>query len=246
MDTLSQHSQSTTAERRTLEGEKNALDTRVRELQRLVQQHEMRSVSSNISRGPGRPRSSSATNCRLPVVEQELSDVRAQLALKENHFRVLQDKFSRAQDDLVRAENIRISSEKINQKIILDLTAAVAAKEEELEALADSQVGGCAGERETALMQRIEEDEAKIAALEKIAEEHHTNRASQAAYNKLQSRLNMECEKLVRCEELRVRVLHERDELLKERDNVQQEIRKNRELLQVTQELLRDSNARQV
>ncbi|KAG6335470.1 hypothetical protein ID866_3620 [Astraeus odoratus] len=245
MDTLSQHSLSSNAERRMLEGDKHVLEARVRELQQMVQQHEIQVTSSNVPRRAGRPRSSSVTNFRLPALEHELSDVKTQLALKEKELRALQVKFARTQEDLVRAENLRIADEKANQKKKFELVSALEEKEDEVKALKAGGSDGDAQERESALLQRIEEDEAKIASLERMVEEGERNRASQASLNKLQSRLKAESQKVFRCEELQAQLRAERDELLTQRDAARKEVSETNDLLRATRDLLRSAEARQ-
>ncbi|KAL4070700.1 hypothetical protein J3A83DRAFT_4057663, partial [Scleroderma citrinum] len=231
MDSLSQHSQSSNAERRTLEGEKHTLEVRVRELQRLVQQHEAQTISSNLPRRTARPRSSSVTDFRLPALEQELSDCKAQLALKEKALRIAQEKLTCIQNELVKAENLRISIEKSSQERISVLLTTLEGREDEIEALKKGGENGNAEERENALLQRIEEDEAKIAMLERMLEEGRADRSNQVDYTKLQSQLKAQNETLVRCEEVRIQLLGERDGLRLERDTMRQEISKANETL---------------
>ncbi|KAI6012414.1 hypothetical protein F5J12DRAFT_718201 [Pisolithus orientalis] len=225
MDTLSQHSQSTNAERRALENEKLALQNRVRELQIIFQQHEAQAASSRLPKRGGRRRSSSLTNHRSPNLDQELNDCK---------------------EDLVKAENMRISAEKASQKKVSELLATLEAKEEEFEALKGGGTDGDAREREAALLQRIDEDEAKIAALESMLKGNQANGVNQAAYNKLQSRLKAESERLHRCEDSRAQLLAERRELHEERGTIRQELSRSNELLQETQRLLRDSQCKQI
>lgn len=246
MDTLSQHSQSTNAERRALENEKLALQNRVRELQILFQQHEAQAASSRLPKRGGRRRSSSLTNHRSPNLDQELNDCKVQLAVKEKDLCTLREKLVRAQEDLVKAENMRISAEKASQKKVSELLATLEAKEEEFEALKGGGADGDAREREAALLQRIDEDEAKIAALESMLKGNQANGVNQAAYNKLQSRLKAESERLHRCEDSRAQLLAERRELHEERDTIRKELSRSNELLQETQRLLRDSQCKQI
>ncbi|KIJ66214.1 hypothetical protein HYDPIDRAFT_128845 [Hydnomerulius pinastri MD-312] len=244
LDTVSQQSQATGAERQVVERDKRALEGRVRELERLVQTHEAQAaVASRIPQKGVRPRSSSVSNFRLPAVEQELSDTKAQLALKEKSLRILEEKFTRAQDDLVKAENARISIDRSSQKRVSELLSTLEGKEEELEAL---RGGGNSGEREVELLKRIDEDEAKIAALEMLVDESQANRATQATVNKLQSRLKTEIEKLQRSEERQQQLLREKEELLRERDASRREIANGRELLRASECLARDMEAKHV
>lgn len=246
MDTLSQHSQSTNTERRALENEKVALQSRVRELQMLFQQYEAQAASSRLPKRAGRRRSSSLTSHRSSNLEQELNDCKVQLAVKEKDLCTLREKLAHSQDDLLKAENMRISAEKASQKRVSELLATLEAKEDEFEALKRGGTDGDAKEREAALLQRIDEDEAKIAALESMIKGGQSKGVGQSTYNKLQSRLKAESERLHRCEDSRTQLLAEKRELHEERDAMRQELMRNNELLQETQGLLRDSQSKQI
>ncbi|KAI6031436.1 hypothetical protein BKA83DRAFT_88074 [Pisolithus microcarpus] len=237
MDTLSQHSQSTNTERRALENEKVALQSRVRELQMLFQQYEAQAASSRLPKRAGRRRSSSLTNHRSSNLEQELNDCKVQLAVKEKDLCTLREKLAHSQDDLLKAENMRISAEKASQKRVSELLATLEAKEDEFEALKRGGTDGDAKEREAALLQRIDEDEAKIAALESMIK---------GGQSKWRRRLKAESERLHRCEDSRTQLLAEKRELHEERDAMRQELMRNNELLQETQGLLRDSQSKQM
>ncbi|KAI6047875.1 hypothetical protein EDC04DRAFT_31313 [Pisolithus marmoratus] len=246
MDTLSQHSQSTNAERRALESEKLALQSRVRELQMLFQQYEAQAASSRLPKRAGRRRSSSLTSHRFPNLEQELNDCKVQLAVKEKELCTQREKLARTQDDLVKAENMRISAEKASEQRVSELVATLEAKEVEFEALKRGGTDGDAREREAALLQRIDEDEAKIAALESMIKGAQALGISQTTYNKLQGQLKTESERLHRCEDSRTQLLAERRRLHEERDAMRQELLESNELLQETQGLLRDSQSKQM
>ncbi|KAG8219577.1 hypothetical protein J3R82DRAFT_528 [Butyriboletus roseoflavus] len=223
LDTLSLHSQTTSAQHQSVQREKRALESRVRELERIVQTHEARGVS-NIPRKNGRPRSSSF-----------------QLHTKDMNLRVLEQKLAQAQDDLVKAENARISIDKAGQKRISELLASLEGKEEELESLRDMDN---TGEREEELLKRIDEDAAKIAALEKLAAESQPTRTSQTRIQKLQSQLKAECEKVHRSEDLQNRLLHEKEALRREYEASKREIDEGRELLMARERQIKELETR--
>lgn len=240
LDTVSLHSQATSAEHQSVQREKRALESRVRELERIVQTHEVKSVS-NIPRKNGRPRSSSVSHFRFPAVEQELNDTKAQLHNKDTSLRVLEQKLAQAQDNLVKAENARISIEKAGQKRISELLSILEGKEEELESLRETDN---AGEREEELLKRIDEDAAKIAALEKLVAESQVTRTSQVRIQKLQSQLKAECEKVHRSEDLQNRLFHEKEELARQHEDSQREIDEGHKLLMARERQIRELEAR--
>ncbi|KAF9225536.1 hypothetical protein BS17DRAFT_751415 [Gyrodon lividus] len=242
LDTLSLHSQATSTERQSVEREKRALESRVRELERIIQTHEAQAVASNIPRRGGRPRSSSVSNFCLPAVEQELSDTKAQLAMKERSLCLLEDKLARAHDDLMKAENARISIDKASQKRISELLSTLERQEEEIEALKEN---GNSGEREEELLKRIDEDEAKITALENLVGESQVNQATRATVNKLQNLLKAEAEKLHRSEERQNELLYEKEELVRQRDASHREVAQGHKLLRASECQIGDLETRQ-
>ncbi|KAG9314126.1 hypothetical protein JVU11DRAFT_4911 [Chiua virens] len=227
LDTVSLHSQATSTEHQSVQREKRALESRVRELERIVQTHEAKGAS-NIPRRNGRPRSSSVSSFRLPAVEQELTDIKAQVHTKDMDLRAMEKKLSQAKDDLVKAENARISIDKAGQKRISELLSDLERKEEELETLKESDR---TGEREEELMERIDEDAAKIAALEKLVAESQATQTSQARLQKLQSQLKAECEKVHRSDDHRNRLLQEKEELVRQYEASRRETYESHQLL---------------
>lgn len=240
LDTVSLHSQATSAERQSVQREKRALESRVRELERIVHTHEAKGVS-NVPRKNGRPRSSSVSSFRLPAVEQELNDTKAQLHTKDKNLRVLEQKLTQVQDNLVNAENARISIDKASQKRISELLSILERKEEELGSLRETDN---TGEREEELLKRIDEDAAKIAVLEKLVTESQATRTSQPRIQKLQSQLKAECEKVHRSEDLKNRLLYEKDELLRQYEASKREIDEGHEVLMARERQIEELEAR--
>ncbi|KAF8560108.1 hypothetical protein OG21DRAFT_26712 [Imleria badia] len=224
LDTVSLHSQATSTEHQSVQREKRALESRVRELERLVQTHEAKGVS-NIPRKNGRPRSSSVSNFRLPAVEQELNDTKAQLLNKDANLRALERKLAQAQDDLVKAENARISIDKAGQKRISELLSILEKNEEELESLRETDN---TGEREEELLKRIDEDAAKIAALENLVAESQATRTTQVH----------------RSEDFQNRLLHEKEELVKQYEASRRDVAKGHESLMAHECRIKELEAR--
>jgi hypothetical protein len=206
LDTMSCHSDSARVQTSKLETEKRAVESRLRELERTLQNKEQQpAANSRLPKRCGRPRSSSVSNPRLPALEQELNDTKVILAQKEKTLRDIEMKLTRAQEDLVKTQNLQISGEKTMQARIAELTSTLEDKGEELEMLKAGQGAGDAMEREEELLKRIDEDEAKIAALESLLREQQRG-PTQAAYDKVQHRFRAESEKLT-CSEKKVRDL---------------------------------------
>lgn len=154
-----------------LEKEKKMLEARVRELDAEVRQL---STAAEIPRKGGRARSSSVSmaNFRTTAMEQELSDIRASLTAKIGELHVAQEKLGRVQTELVQTQNERIAVERRMKNKLSELQTLLEEKDEELESM-KTQQGDGGREREEELMKRVEEDEAKIMALEMLAGDAH-------------------------------------------------------------------------
>jgi len=237
LDTMTCQSETDRVQISKLESEKRSMESRVRELQRMLENMEQQPpVNSRLPKRGGRPRSSSVSNPRLPALEQELNDTKVLMAQKDKTLRDIETKLARAQDDLVKTQNSQISAAKAMQARIAELTSILDDKSEELEVLKASQGAGDAMEREEELMKRIDEDEAKIAALESLLREQQRG-PTQAAYDKVHGKLRAESEKLT-CSEKRVR------DLMEEKREAQEACAMVRQELSRVERRLQDSENR--
>ncbi|KAG2756501.1 hypothetical protein P692DRAFT_20843751 [Suillus brevipes Sb2] len=231
LDTMSCQSESVRTRTFKLETENRNMESRVRELERMLENTKSQPVpNSRLPQRGGRPRSSSVSSFRSPALERELNDTKVLLADKEKTLRDMEMKLTRAQEDLVKTQNTQFSAEKTMQARIAELTSVIEDKDEELEVLKSSQGAGNAMEREEELLKRIDEDEVKIETLESLLREQQSG-PTQAAYDKLQRRLRAESEKLTFSEK-RVRdLLEEKKEAQDAYANVRQELDKANRLL---------------
>ncbi|KAG2076967.1 hypothetical protein BDR04DRAFT_1089250 [Suillus decipiens] len=237
LDTMSCQSESARAQTFKLETEKRNMESRVRELERMLENTKPQpTANSRLPQRGGRPRSSSVSSFRLPALERELNDAKVLLADKEKTLHDMEMKLARAQEDLVKTQNTQFSAEKAMQARIAELTSAIEDKDEELEVLKSSQGAGNAIEREEELLKRIDEDEVKIETLENLLREQQSG-PTQAAYDKLQRRLRAESEKLT-CLETSVR------ELMREKKEAQDACANIRQELDRANQLLQDSENR--
>lgn len=235
LDTMSCQSDSIRAQTFKLETEKRTMESRVRELERMLQNVDQQSsANSRLPKRGGRPRSSSVSNPRLPALEQELNDTKVLLAHREKTLRDIETKFARVQEDLVKTQNSQISAEKATQARIAELSSMLEDRCDELEMLKANQGAGDAIEREEELLKRIDEDEAKIAALESLLREQQSG-PTQAAYDRVQDRLRAESEKLTYSEK-RVRdLMEEKKEAQDACAAVRQELHRAERLLQASE-----------
>jgi chromosome segregation ATPase len=194
LEVLSHRQDEAKDETSKLEKEKKVLEARVRELDTEVRQ--LSAPMSGISRKAGRTRSSSVSmpNFKNTAMEQELSDIRASLSAKEGELRTAHEKLGRAQTELVQTQNERIAVERRMKKQLSELEASLEEKEEEIEGM-KAQQGDGGREREEELMKRVEEDEAKIMALEMLAGENHKLESVKDALGRAEKQLKVERKK---------------------------------------------------
>ncbi|KAG1904772.1 uncharacterized protein F5891DRAFT_945033 [Suillus fuscotomentosus] len=214
LDTMSCQSESVRAQTFKLETEKRNMESRVRELERMLESTKPQpTANSRLPQRSGRPRSSST-------------------------LRDMEMKLTRAQEDLVKTQNTQFSVEKAMQARIAELVSVIEDKNEELEVLKSSQGAGNAMEREEELMKRIDEDEVKIKTLESLLREQQSG-PTQAAYDKLQRRLRAESEKLTSSEKRLQDLMKEKEEAQDACTNTRQELDRTDRLLQDSKERIR-------
>lgn len=173
--------------------------------------------ASAIPRKAVRPRSSSVStsNFKNTLVKQELGDTRALLTTKDSGLRIANDKLARTQTELIQSQNERIAMEKKLKRQINELEASLEEKEDELEMLR-AQQGDGGREREEELMKRVEEDEAKIMALERLVGESHRMASVKDALERTERQLKIESKKVVEGERRCVELVREKEEALDE------------------------------
>ncbi|KAG1787819.1 uncharacterized protein HD556DRAFT_1246131 [Suillus plorans] len=214
LDTMSCQSESVRAQTFKLETEKRNMESRVRELERMLESTKPQpTANSRLPQRNGRPRSSSA-------------------------LRDMEMKLTRAQEDLVKTQNTQFSVEKAMQARIAELVSVIEDKNEELEVLKSSQGAGNAMEREEELVKRIDEDEVKIKTLESLLREQQSG-PTQATYDKLQRRLRAESEKLTSSEKRLRDLMEEKKEAQDACTNTRQELDRTDRLLQDSKERIR-------
>lgn len=211
-----------------LEKEKKALEARVRELDAEVTK--LSAPASAIPRRGGRARSSSVStaNGKNNAIEQELGEARSLLTAKESSLRSATDKLARVQTDLVQSQNEHLAAEKKFKRQISELEASLEEKEDEL-AMLRMQQGDGGREREEELLKRVEEDEAKILALERLAVDGQKVASVKATLDRTEKLLNVEKKKVEIANKKCTEVMQEREEVVDELTTVQMALQKREE-----------------
>jgi chromosome segregation ATPase len=115
-----------------------------------------------------------------------------------------QEKLRRTEDDLFRLENDKTGLERRTADDIRNMQGIIASKDEEIMRLSGGEDMGLAQEREEELIRRVEEEEAKVLALERLLSETRDLKAVEGALQKAERRLAAEISKVKGLEEKNV------------------------------------------
>lgn len=180
-----------------LRNEKVALERRMWELEANLQQV----ITAATPKRKGRARSSSLSDVRITALERDLGESQASVTELRAGLEKAREKLRRAEDDLCRAENDKTVLERRTAEEIRNLQRAIASKDEEIMQLSGGVDAGLAQEREEELIQRVEEEEAKVLALERLLSETRNVKAVENALQKAEKRLAAETNKVRGLEE---------------------------------------------
>ncbi|KAF7303172.1 hypothetical protein MKEN_01280900 [Mycena kentingensis (nom. inval.)] len=222
LESMSHNSNNSTTRTSKLEKEKSTLEARVRELEGNLRELSSPAPSTTAtpsrSRAASRRRSSSVSDTRVAALEQDLRDTRASLAQKDAELQTASTKLSQTQTDLVRAENEKVATDKRQQAQIRELQSTLQEKEEDLELLRQQQPDGS---REDELLKRIDEDEAKIAALQRLSAEAPKLKER---VRQLEQQLLVESEHVMEMDRRNIELVREKEEALDEADDARAQV----------------------
>ena len=224
LEVLSHRQDDAEDETAKLEKEKKVLEARVRELDGEMRQLSAATVGNPKKAGRARSSSVSMANFKATAMEQELSDIRMSLTAKETELRTAQEKLGRAQTELVQIENEHIAMERKMKKQLNELEASLEEKEYELGNL-KTQQGDGGREREEELMKRVEEDEAKIMALEMLVSESHELTYVKDALGRAEKQLTVESTKAEERERRLVELARQKEEVIGELKQAKRNVR---------------------
>lgn len=144
--------------------------------------------------------------------------------LEQEHTRLLQlstkhdvelnsmfSKLANLQTDLVKVENEKVGNERRLQAQLNDMTEKLEEGEEELAYLRQQVGDGSAADREKQLMERIDEDQARIEQLVKLGD---GSRKTEEALHRTESKLKAEALKASKAEERNINLAREKEEAL--------------------------------
>ncbi|KAI1793127.1 hypothetical protein LXA43DRAFT_1180530 [Ganoderma leucocontextum] len=171
LDTLSCQANSTSLGRSKLEQDNAALQTRVRALERELQnksQAEKAALSRSHGPSGSRSRRQSPTDdsFRIPALEKEAAELRTASTQQASELQRTTEQLTRARDQLVQVQNEKIATERQLERQLNAARAALEEREEDLRLLQDTRGGEDVAVREAGLLERLEMEEQRVAALE--------------------------------------------------------------------------------
>ncbi|KAL5519338.1 hypothetical protein ACEPAH_1021 [Sanghuangporus vaninii] len=210
-------------QREKLVAEKAKLEFQVRELQGELQRHQ--AAPPPPPRTPARPRASSLTNLnKVAMLERDIEQIRASASSSELDLTSTREKLSKVHTDLIRTENEKAALEKKlkeHEQKVKDILS----EKEDLQAELDfyrERSGSQSHEDE--LIARLEEEEAKVALLEKQLTQASTSTHAKRAFDQLQARLNNEISRREDLEAREEQLVHDREEAFNEIDNLKRTV----------------------
>lgn len=180
-----------------LRSEKATLERRIREVEVNLQQV----VSAATPRRKGRARSSSLSDIRITTLERDLRDSRASVLELQAEVGKAQEKLRRNEEDLFRVQNERTVLERRLASEMKNMEEKLANQDEEIVRLSGGDDLGLAQQREEELIQRVEQEEAKVQALERLLSETQDLKAMESALQKAEKRVAAEINKVKSLEE---------------------------------------------
>ncbi|KAI0360948.1 hypothetical protein OH77DRAFT_379767 [Trametes cingulata] len=234
IDILSSRANSTSAGQSKLEQDNAALQTRVRALERELQSKAqaeelaLRRSQSQSASARHRRRSSSESSFRVPALEKEVADLRATSEQQAAELEKTTEQLTRTRDALVQLQNEKTATEKRLRRELEEVQAKLEDREEDFRHLREAHGGEDIAAREAELLERLEEEEKRIEALENELARSTGSRKRDLAM--LQDELNRTTELLEdanrrasEAEDRLAELAREREEAFDERDRLQEE-----------------------
>ncbi|KAI0652477.1 hypothetical protein C8Q79DRAFT_899739 [Trametes meyenii] len=234
IDTISSQVASTSAGQSKFEQDNATLRARVLSLERDLQSKSrteelaLRQSQSSSASARNRRRSSSDSSFRLPALEKEVSELRALSLQQASDLDKATEQLMRSRESVAQLQNEKTATEKRLTRELHELRAKLDDREQDLRLLRDIHGGEDVAAREADLLQRLEDEEERIAALE--SELARSSGSRKRDLGILQDELDRTTrllgdanEKASVAEERLVELAREKAQALDERDQLEQE-----------------------
>jgi chromosome segregation ATPase len=217
LESLSHQSDGVKTHSAKLQQEKKNLEARVRELEVNLQR--VSTAASPMRKRARRPRSSSLSDFTTTRLESELDECRVSMSKKDAELRIANERLASLQSDLLVTANEKIALEKSLKSQLKKMEDSLEEKEEELQFLKAQQEYEGSNTREEDLLRRVEEDQAKITALEMLLRDNRELNSTKEALKRAEHKLRMEIQKTAQCETRLFEAVREREETLDDLDD---------------------------
>ncbi|KAF8665423.1 hypothetical protein AX16_000442 [Volvariella volvacea WC 439] len=217
--------------------EKGVLEARIRELELELQRHARPPVTPRAPVLTTRRRSSSLSGLKVSNLEQELAEVRRSLTNKQGELDNMSRRATQLQEQFLKSENERLA---VGKQYDRELQALREALEEKVAELKSYEQHGMDGSREDELLRRIDEDEAKIVALERLLAEQD-DRGLKEKVKRLEKKLKEDGHRLSELEEREARLLEEQRDTARELEHVNDQLQAKIQLLREKERQLEDA-----
>ncbi|CCM03743.1 uncharacterized protein FIBRA_05889 [Fibroporia radiculosa] len=173
-DAVSSQSDHMEAEQLKTQTENTTLQRRILDLQQALAAKEQseqillresRSSAASATSNRNRQRSSSITKMHIASLEQEVSDANTRMVKHATELSDARDRLARAQEAVVRLENEKMAMEKQWMRRVQEMETKLGEHEDDLRALRQSG-GADAAAREESLLERLNDEERRVMALE--------------------------------------------------------------------------------
>lgn len=233
LHTLSHQANSTSLGRSKLEQDNAALQTRVRALERELQNKSQaekgafsRSHDSSTSRS--RTQSPPDDSFRIPALEKEVAELRATSTQQASELQRTTEQLTGARDQLVQVQNEKIATERHLERQLNAARAALEEREEDLQLLQDARGEEDVAAREAGLLERLEMEEQRVAALEDQLARSAGSRKQDSAMlrdelDRTAQMLDDANDKLTAAESRLTQLTRDREAAYRDRDRLQRE-----------------------
>ena len=238
IDKLASESNNSRQQYEKLLSDKSKLESMVRELQGELRRHEI--APPPPPKTPSRPRASSLTNInRVATLERDVEEIRIAASASRVELDATKEKLTRIQGELVRVENEKAVLEKRLRDNNQKLKDALDDKDDMQRELDFYRTQNASAEREQELLERLEEEEKKVALLEKQLEQSSKSSDLKRTLERLKAQLNNEISRRESAETREIELVQQKEEALNELDELKGDMQEMKSELEAKDSLVK-------
>ena len=222
LESLSHQSDGHKTSSSRLQQEKKNLEIRVRDLEANIQHLNGQNPSPVRKRGR-QHRSSSLSEFIGSSLQHELDMCRVSLATREADLHVANKKLTALQTELLHLDNEKVAMQRTLEFRLKSMEESLHETEEELQYF-KMQQGGDGSSREEDLLRRIDEDQARISALELMIRDDRELTSTKEALKKAEQKWRAEVQKSTASDARLIEIIRQKEDALDERDEARRQI----------------------